>query len=131
MTTRREPVQANTTILVVEDDPSIRDSVAECLEDEGYVVARAANGAEALDLLAAGVQPQILLLDLHMPVMDGAELVAALEADERLRGIPRVLMTGSAPRAGAPLPPADVYLEKPFEIATLLAAIERHRRAAA
>jgi CheY-like chemotaxis protein len=131
MTTRREPVQANTTILVVEDDPSIRDSVAECLEDEGYVVARAANGAEALGLLAAGVQPQILLLDLHMPVMDGAELVAALEADERLRGIPRVLMTGSAPRAGAPLPPADVYLEKPFEIATLLAAIERHRRAAA
>lgn len=124
-------MQTSKHILVVEDDPAIRESVSECLEDEGYSVVRAANGLEALRLLQAGSRPELILLDLHMPVMDGEELVAALRADETLGQIPVVLMTGSAPRAGTPVPVADVYLEKPFEIATLLAAIERLRRAAA
>jgi CheY-like chemotaxis protein len=124
-------VQANTSILVVEDDPWIRESVAECLADEGYVVARAANGLEALNLLRAGELPDLILLDLHMPILDGAGFLSAIRADETLPRIPVVLMTGSAPRAGTPLPAADVFLEKPFEIGALLAAIQRHLSVAA
>ena len=59
-------------ILVVDDDPDIRDSLREVLEDEGYDVASVGNGREALDYLKqASPRPWVILLDLMMPVMDG------------------------------------------------------------
>ncbi len=116
-------------VLLVEDDDGIRDSVAECLASEGYEVCAVANGAEALAALRTTERPDVMLVDLVMPVMDGAELIEALRGDATLRRIPVVLMTAASPPDG--LPHADGYLEKPFEIEDLLAAVRRHARSAA
>jgi CheY-like chemotaxis protein len=121
-------VQANSRILVVEDDAGIRESVEECLASEGYAVATVANGAEALEWLAREPAPALLVVDLVMPVMNGAELLERLRADARLREVPVVLMTAAMPGTGVPLPPADALLSKPFELEALLATVARHRR---
>jgi CheY-like chemotaxis protein len=117
------------SVLLVEDDEGIRDSVAECLLSEGYSVCAVANGAEALAALRTTERPSVILVDLIMPVMDGAELIDALRADPTLRRIPVVLMTAASATAG--LPRADDCLEKPFQLEDLLATVERHARPAA
>jgi two-component system, chemotaxis family, chemotaxis protein CheY len=115
------------SILLVEDDAGIRESVAECLAAEGHAVASAVNGAEALDWLRAGNRPDLVVLDLLMPVMNGAEFLESLRLEPGLDPPPVVLMTAAAPAAGG-LPSAAGYLAKPFELADLLAAVERFAR---
>jgi two-component system, chemotaxis family, chemotaxis protein CheY len=122
-------MQASREILVVEDDEGIRDSVAECLECEGYAVVPAANGAEALAGLRAGARPDVVLVDLVMPVMDGAELIEEIRAEPSLRDLRIVLMTAATRLNG--LPPADDYLEKPFQLEELLTTVARHCRGVA
>lgn len=91
------------TILVVEDDTDIREVVAELLEAEGYRVAQAANGKEALDhLRQAEVLPCVVLLDLMMPVMSGPELLEILAADPSLSNLPVVVVSAMADRGRAP-----------------------------
>lgn len=111
-------------ILLVEDDSGIRESVAECLEIEGYQVSAVANGSDALDWLAREV-PDVLLVDLVMPVMSGGELLARVRADPRLASVPAVLMTAAIPAAGAPVPEADAMLPKPFDLDALLEVVQR------
>ena len=117
-------------ILLVEDDAGIRDSVAECLELEGYQVSAVANGSDALEWLSREV-PDVLLVDLVMPVMSGGELIARVKADPRLAGVPAVLMTAAIPRASSPVPGADALLSKPFELDALLDVVGRLARAKA
>ncbi len=112
-------------ILLVEDDSAIRESVAECLQSEGHAVHAARNGAEGLAWLRAGHRPALVVLDLVMPVMDGAQFLAEVRADPLLGPLPVVLMTAAMPSASSPLPAATAYLEKPFELADLLDAVER------
>ena len=109
------------TILVVEDDADIRENLAEFLVSEGYVVQTAADGQRALDLLrAANVLPQIILLDLRMPQMDGFKFREEQEKDARLAAIPVLLMTADAQieserfRVGA-----RGYMKKPIDIEAL------------
>ncbi len=111
-------------ILLVEDDAGIRDSVAECLEIEGYRVSAVSNGTDALEWLAREV-PDVLLVDLVMPVMSGGELLERVRADPRLAAIPAVLMTAAMPTASAPMPEADAMLPKPFELDALLEVVAR------
>ncbi len=118
-------------ILLVEDDSGIRDSVAEVLELEGYQVAAVANGSDALEWLAREVPPDVLLVDLVMPVMSGGELLARVRADPRLAGVPAVLMTAAIPTAQSPIPAADATLPKPFELDALLDVVGRLSRARA
>jgi CheY-like chemotaxis protein len=114
-------------ILVVEDDAAIRESVEECLVAEGHSAASVANGAEALEWLAREPVPNLLVVDLVMPVMNGAELIERLRADARLAAVPIVLMT--AAMSGPELKvSADTVLPKPFDLDALLAAVERHGR---
>ncbi|HET9555375.1 MAG TPA: response regulator [Anaeromyxobacteraceae bacterium] len=115
---------AKGTILVVEDDPGIRDTIAELLESEGYRVVPARHGGEALELLAT-LRPDVMVLDLVMPVMDGGQLLARLRADAALGALPVVLMTGAATWGRKPLPRADHLLPKPFELDDLLTAVRR------
>ncbi len=117
-------------ILLVEDDAGIRESVAEALESEGYRVSSAANGSDALAWLAREV-PDVLLVDLVMPVMSGGELLARVKADPRLAGIPAILMTAAMPTAQSPIPAADATLPKPFELEALLEVVGRLSRARA
>jgi CheY-like chemotaxis protein len=112
-------------ILLVEDDAGIRDSVAECLALEGYEVSAVSNGADALAWLSREVPPDVLLVDLVMPVMTGGELLARVKADPRLAAVPSVLMTAAMPSARSPLPAADAMLTKPFELEALLEVVAR------
>ncbi len=112
-------------ILLVEDDSGIRDSVVELLEAEGYAVAAAANGSDALDWLAREAPPDVLLVDLVMPVMSGGELLARVKGDPRLAGVPAVLMTAAIPTPQAPVPKADALLPQPFDLDARLEVVAR------
>jgi CheY-like chemotaxis protein len=112
-------------ILLVEDDVAIRDAIAECLEIEGYRVQAVGDGAEALAWLARAERPALIVLDLVMPVMNGAELLAQVRADPALGRIPTVLMTAAIVSGSTTLPAADATLVKPFDLDQLLAAVGR------
>jgi len=111
-------------VLVVDDDSGIRDSLAACLEAEGFRVATAANGAIGLEELQAA-RPDVVIVDLIMPVMNGHQFVARLREDPATARLPVVLMTGATPRPGLPLPEADALLPKPFELDELVAVVRR------
>jgi DNA-binding response OmpR family regulator len=114
---------ADGPILVVDDDTTILVSVAELLELEGYAVATAVNGAEALEL-TRDLHPGLVLLDMRMPVLDGW----AYAREARDRGLqPRIVIMTAAhdARRWADEIGADGYLPKPFEADQLLSAVER------
>jgi two-component system, OmpR family, response regulator MprA len=71
-------------VLVVDDDRAIRETLRVALEDEGYRVAEAGDGAQALALLRAAPDPYVVLLDLRMPMFDGAGLLRVVAADDGL-----------------------------------------------
>jgi CheY-like chemotaxis protein len=107
-------------VLVVDDDDDIRESLTWLLEDEGFQVSTAANGRQALDVLARIPLPDVALVDLRMPVMDGVELIGALRADPRYAGL-RIIVFSAASTVA---PPEGVsVLKKPIGAAALLAAL--------
>lgn len=106
-------------ILIVEDDLDIREALAEALGFEGYEVFLAENGQEALDVLRGGPLPDVILLDLLMPVMSGWQFRQVQLADPALAGIPVIVVSASAPGDAQP----NRYLPKPFSIEDLLSAV--------
>lgn len=113
-------------ILVVDDDPSIRQLVGDVLEEAGYDVLLAADGAQALSVLA-DASPSLLLLDIQMPGVDGPAL--ARELRMRLRQIPLVVMTGLArPEREADRCNAIACLPKPFDTDALMQVVRRFSR---
>jgi CheY-like chemotaxis protein len=82
-------------VMVVDDDDDIRETLSGLLEDEGYAVASFPTGLAAMDALKAGLLPRVILLDLMMPVMDGAEFRRAQLADGALASIPVILVTAA------------------------------------
>lgn len=114
---------AGRPILVVDDDHTIRTTVADILSLEGYPVEVATNGAEALTIVER-VRPSLILLDMRMPVLDGWGFGRALR--ERGIDVPILVMTAAVnARRWAEEIGADGYLAKPFELAELLDAVER------
>lgn len=111
-------------LLVVEDDPDHRDIVREVLEEEGYQVEVAAHGRDALDRLLTGQAPDLILLDLHMPVMNGWTFMSELRAHPHLATIPVVVTTQGGARALNAAPVSAGYLTKPLERSRLLETIE-------
>ncbi len=123
----RAIVKALARILVVEDDIAIRDALAEVLEGLGHSVRCAGNGAEALELLAREEPPDLIVLDLMMPVMDGFEFREASRRDPRLAEIPVMIVSASdvtTLRGLAELGAAAV-LPKPFELERFVAEVHR------
>lgn len=110
-------------VLVVDDDPDIRDGVADVLSLSGYSVITAENGRAALDLLAMRPLPALILLDLMMPVMDGWAFLAEVRASERLAPIPVVILSAME---RSRVPQSAGYLRKPFDLDDLLSIVERH-----
>ena len=116
--------EACSGILIVDDDPDIRDSLKEVLEDEGYEVNGVANGREALDYLRRGQRPCVILLDLMMPVMDGWQFRKEQKQDADIAGIPLVVITATGKRPV--LIDAAELVMKPLDLTQLFAAIERY-----
>ena len=114
-------------ILVVDDDPAILSVVALILEMEGYPVATASNGIEALAAVQR-LHPSLVVLDLGMPLLDGWGFARALKA-EGLH-IPLIVMTATTnPRLRAEEVGASAYVSKPFEMSALLSAVRNSRLA--
>lgn len=114
------------SVLVIEDDALIRMAVIELLRQEGYEAEGAANGVAALRMLEGGARPGLILLDVMMPLMSGAEFRAELLKNDELAGLPLVVVTGDhdAARKARQLRAVD-YLEKPFEPDALLDIVVR------
>jgi CheY-like chemotaxis protein len=114
-----------TRVLVVDDDDTIRATVAEALEFEGYAVESATNGAEALDLVRRK-QPSAIVLDLMMPVMDGWEFLKRCREDGLCHGTPVLVISASRnlPQEAVGLG-VKGCIAKPFDLDVLLGAVER------
>jgi CheY-like chemotaxis protein len=122
---RRRPPMREVTVLVVDDEPDIRATVSAMLEIEGYHVAEAANGADALQVLDEH-SPDVILLDMRMPVLDGWGFAAEL----RRRGhrTPIVVMTAARDAAHwAAEIAAAAFVAKPFGFDDLIDAVESVR----
>jgi DNA-binding response OmpR family regulator len=114
-------------VLAVEDDPSLRAFYGTFLADEGYDVRLASNGLEGLREL--GWDPDLILLDLVMPLLDGYEFLRRLRASPETTHIPVLVLSGATVKDRAALD-AQAVLEKPFDFARLLRAVETFARGA-
>jgi CheY-like chemotaxis protein/predicted transcriptional regulator len=120
------PHPTSNLIMIVDDDTTIRDELAELLREEGYGVVTAANGRDALTVLRAGERPSVILLDLAMPIMDGRSFATELRKDPDLIELPVVLLSaqGNAREVAARVE-AQACLVKPVPYVTLLDTVER------
>ena len=122
---------AGKRVLVVDDDPDIRELLFTALEDEGFEVVPAGNGQEALSIIKT-FRPDVIVLDLMMPVMDGWQFANELRArDEGDEEIPIVLLSAARDLKthAKALAAADI-IEKPFDLSELLPKIARVASAA-
>lgn len=116
------------SILVIEDDNAIGNTLRVLLESEGYVVEIARNGQEALDfLMACSVLPSLILLDLVMPLMDGFEFRQHQERDARIATIPVVVMTAASGPIDCLRIGAAGFVRKPTGLEEVLEAVSLHR----
>jgi CheY-like chemotaxis protein len=114
------------TVLLVDDEPHIPLVVGRRLASAGYEIITASDGEEAL-AVAIESPPDLIITDLQMPFMSGAELAAALRADERLRDIPVVLLTARGyvlPEEEQHAPNIKRFLSKPFSVRQILETVE-------
>lgn len=112
------------TVLVVDDDPGIRESVTEVLSAEGYRVLEAPDGEEALVALDRLEGRCVVLLDLAMPRMNGLELLKELSRSGRSERFPVVVMSANAHPRELEFPQVVALLRKPFELDELLRWVE-------
>ncbi len=110
-------------VLVVDDDQDTCDAICDLLKVEGYEAMGCGDGKQALDLLRRDeFRPDVIVLDLYMPTMNGQELRAALQKEPQFANIPVVLCSGTT-AAGS----SDAFetLQKPMDIDALLGVIRR------
>src|SRR4051812_23666045 len=112
----------NKTVLLVEDDLDVRDTLRDLLESEGFDVIPAANGLQAIDFLTLNDPPgaDLVILDLMMPLVSGWEVLHVMTADKALRRIPVIVLSAlpvSRPERALEL------VRKPFTLETLVASI--------
>ena len=114
------------SIVVADDDPDILSIVSMSLEMQGYEVHKATNGREAVDQVHAH-HPDLIILDMMMPVMSGCEAITELKGDDTTKGIPIVGLSAKAMATDmerATDVGVDGYITKPFRIAQVLSVIE-------
>ena len=115
-----------TSILIVEDHPTMRDAMRLVLEEDGYEVEDATDGEAGIAAVRART-PDIVLLDLNIPVVSGAQVLETLKADPATAGVLVVIVTatGEEGRKRALAQGADGYITKPFSPLALLRTVER------
>lgn len=112
-------------VLVVDDDADIRAALTEALEQEGFQVREAIHGADALrSLRGAAELPNVVLLDLMMPVMSGWDFWTEVQRDPRLATVPIVVLSAGSPEGLVGLEP-ERYLAKPVDLNVLIETVRR------
>ena len=114
---------AQKTVLLVEDDPDIRDIVQDVLEAEGYDVVPASHGRQALEFLTGAREsekPDLVILDMMMPLVDGRHVLEAIRNNQSLSSVPVVVMSAVAHEKPVG---AAAFLRKPFSLDTLFDAV--------
>jgi CheY-like chemotaxis protein len=110
-------------ILVVDDDPELRETLQDILEMEGWPVRLASNGREALEVLRELGRPCLILLDMMMPVMTGEEFLEHVRQDPVLHSYPVIICSATS---RSTLPGARSIIRKPFMAEDLLAQVAAH-----
>ena len=114
--------KASQEVLVIDDEPAVRYVIKRLLEQDGYGVTLAADGREALELAQVGAVPDLIMLDLCMPVMSGYEVLSSMRSTRGWAKIPVIVMSGdhgfSADHLGV-----AACIEKPFNVAVVRAAV--------
>lgn len=116
-------------ILIVEDNPDVREAMRRLLTDDSYDVSAVQNGSEALAFLATSAKVSLVVLDLMMPALSGWELLSELRSHPYLARVPVIIVSALAP------PPrgidAEAYLQKPFRPEALVRMVQSLTRGAA
>jgi CheY-like chemotaxis protein len=112
------------SVLVVDDDSDLREGLCDVLAEEGYFVIGATDGADALAHLSEFALPDVVLLDLRMPKMDGYEFLERREADEMLKGVPVIVICSTPDPARMHLPVVTT-LSKPVDLVALLGVLKK------
>ncbi len=116
--------ESRRTILVVEDDPDVRDTLVLILSRFGYDARPASDGARALALVRDGLRPDLVILDQWMPNVDGVRFRAMQAEETAIAAVPTIVITASD-RCSASLAAGVVAsLRKPFEVGALLSAVQ-------
>ena len=123
------PVSSPCPVLIVEDDADLREMMAQLLTLEGYQIETVANGREALDYLTDAPRPDVILLDLMMPIMDGWEFRRRQQSDPALADVPVIVLTAldQAQARATDLNGVD-FLKKPLDFDRLLDLVRRRCR---
>jgi CheY-like chemotaxis protein len=111
------------TVLVIDDEESVREVLSRFLTRAGYEVRVAADGQQALQMVHSQSPPDLIVLDLMMPVMSGFEVLSALRVNPEWTTIPVVVLTATMGYSAEHLQ-ADALLQKPFDSITVQAAIK-------
>ena len=114
-------------VLIVEDDADLREMMAQLLTIEGFDAAAVSNGREALDYLHGASKPNLILLDLMMPVMDGWEFRRQQQADPDMARVPVIVLSALDPARTAAVD-AKAFLKKPLDFDRLLQLVREHCR---
>lgn len=115
-------------VLVIDDDRDLCDALCEVLRDAGYQVSSAENGLDALRVLAASDPlPDLIIIDLMMPVMNGYEFRKTQLADARIAGIPTIALSAGPMDARVQALRVAAWMGKPISVSALVGAVERHR----
>jgi CheY-like chemotaxis protein len=111
------------TLLIVENDTTTRNALAELLAREGREIVTAADGQQALERLSTGPPPSLILLDLSMPRMNGFEFLRRQSTNPLIAGIPTMVVSGSS----SDLPPgARQLMTKPVNVSRLMALVDQY-----
>jgi CheY-like chemotaxis protein len=123
--TRPHPGVHHCPVLIVEDDADLRDMMAQLLSLEGFSAATVSNGRDALEYLRNGARPDVILLDLMMPVMDGWEFRRRQQADPAMADVP-VIVLSALDQSRATDVSANAFLKKPLDFDRLLALVRTY-----
>jgi CheY-like chemotaxis protein len=119
-------------VLIIDDDYVTQETMSTLLASDGYRVAAACNGQDAIERLRTCEKPDLILLDLKMPIMDGGHFCAARQKDARLASIPVVIVSGMHDVAEQAVAlGAARFLQKPVDVVELLYALRECCAAAA
>ena len=108
-------------VLIVEDEVKTRDALIDLLQKDGREIVTAGDGQEAMECLAKGARPRVILLDLMMPRMNGWEFLRRQSVDPSIARIPTIVLSGSDRPAGA-----KHQLTKPVDVERLRVLVDQY-----